>query len=168
MNKIKDNSKTNKTQKKKQISFIKLFLYLAPIIGIVWGVFYIRSISDFSIEKINKIMLSEMEFQKVVLDIINENSVCADIVNEQELVNLIHAKFEDKLDKKINTVVVEHLVVHGESINSISKRYNITPEELIDWNPPLSNHEDFLPINSVLKIYVPKKMINDIWNKNGY
>lgn len=56
-------------------------------------------------------------------------------------------------------IVVFHSVVKGENLKKLSSKYNVTSEQIIEWNdlPKRINQNNPLTVGMQLMIYQPKK-----------
>ena len=61
--------------------------------------------------------------------------------------------------KKPEFVVLFHSVVRGETLLKVAEKYEVTPEQIIEWNdlPKTSKAKTALKVGTQLMIYQPKK-----------
>ena len=81
-----------------------------------------------------------------------------------DIITSVETQQETKNDTTTNNqeaqyTVVFHSVAKGDNLQKISTKYNVTPEQIIDWNdlPKKTNPNSSLTIGMQLMIYQPKK-----------
>lgn len=81
-----------------------------------------------------------------------------------DIITSVETQQETKNDTITNNqeaqyTVVFHSVAKGDNLQKISTKYNVTPEQIIDWNdlPKKTNPNSSLTIGMQLMIYQPKK-----------
>lgn len=105
-------------------------------------------------EKPDEAMLAKSE-----VFMIRYRSGVSDIITPIESVGDEKTDAETNENQEPQLVVVWHAVVKGETLQKISSQYNVTPEQIIEWNelPKKTSPNRQLTIGMQLMIYQPQK-----------
>ena len=90
---------------------------------------------------------------------IRYRSGMSDIITPIEIIDKVEVDTITNNDTEPQMIVVFHSVAKGENLQNISTKYNVTPEQIIEWNdlPKKSKRNSPLAIGMQLMIYQPKK-----------
>ena len=92
-----------------------------------------------------------IKYKSGMSDIITPIEIVETNVNETDTIK------EEKQEPQF--VVMFHSVAKGENLQNLSSKYNVTTEQIIEWNdlPKKTNPNNPLTVGMQLMIYQPKK-----------
>ena len=108
---------------------------------------------------IGKGNISEVVLGKSEVFMIRYKSGMSDIITPIEIVEENVADTVVVENQQPQFIVVFHAVSKGENLEKLSSKYNVTPEQIIEWNdlPQKTKPTSPLTIGMQLMIYQPKK-----------
>lgn len=108
---------------------------------------------------VGKGSVSEKTLRKGEVFMIRYRNGMRDIITPLEAPKKVEKKDSVKVEGKPQFVVVFHSVVKGETLESVAQRYNVTVEQIVEWNELSSSIKPDSPLapDMQLMIYQPKR-----------
>ena len=108
---------------------------------------------------IGKGNISEVILDKSEVFMIRYRSGMSDIITPIEIVEESVSDTTTVENQQPQFIVIFHAVSKGENLEKLSSKYNVTPEQIIEWNdlPQKTKPTSSLTVGMQLMIYQPKK-----------
>lgn len=108
---------------------------------------------------IGKMDITEAVLAKSEVFMIRYRSGMSDIITPVEITEVNKTDTISVQKQEQLFIVVFHSVAKGENLQEISSKYNVTSEQIIEWNdlPKKTNPNNPLTVGMQLMIYQPKK-----------
>lgn len=108
---------------------------------------------------IGKMDITEAVLAKSEVFMIRYRSGMSDIITPVEITEVNKTDTLSVQKQEQLFIVVFHSVAKGENLQEISSKYNVTSEQIIEWNdlPKKTNPNNPLTVGMQLMIYQPKK-----------